>query len=359
MGQAERIEWITDQARWQELAEPWRLLAGSDPRPFAGPDWFGPWWSAFGRGARLRACAAWRGTELAGVLPLHLRGGRLAAMANYHTPTFCWPARDRAARAALLAAAAATRAASVELHALARADPPAEEAIAVLAAAGRVLLAEPVHASPVVDTRGDRDAYMSERASRMRKLRRLRRKLEREHEASFVLDADPLDLEADLGRGFAVEASGWKSGRGTAIASAPETEAFYRALARAHHARGELRLGWLHVDGRAVAFSLCLQRARRLYLLKTGYDRAARRDAPGLLLNLDLVERCFAGGLDAFELLGAQEEWKQVLATGTREHVRLHAYRRRPLPLARYVARRHALPRLRRMRALAAARRAS
>lgn len=359
MGQPERIEWITDEARWRELAEPWRLLAQDEPLPFAGPDWFGPWWSAFGGGSRLQVCALWRDGELAGVLPLHLRGRRLAAMANYHTPTFCWPVRDRAAGAALLAAVAAERAQSVELHALPRADASAEEAIAGLAAGGRLLLAEPVHASPVVDTRGDREAYMSERASRMRKLRRLRRKLEREHEAAFVLDAAPLDLDADLRRGFAVEASGWKSSRGTAIASAPETAAFYRALAHAHHARGELRLGWLHVDGRPVAFSLCLRRARRLYLLKTGYDRAARRDAPGLLLNLDLLERCFADGLEAFELLGAQEEWKQVLATGAREHVRLHAYRRRPLPLARYLARRHALPRLRDVRALAAARRAS
>jgi CelD/BcsL family acetyltransferase involved in cellulose biosynthesis len=342
-----RIEWVTSEDRWRELREPWRRLAAAEPTPFAGPAWFSCWWDAFGRPARLRVCAAWEGDDLVAVLPMHGSRGRLAAMANYHTPTFRWPARDDEARRNLLREALAGAPSDLDLHALPRDEDWTADALAACRERGRVVLADPAHVSPIVDARLDQGLYMQERASRIRKLRRLRRKLEREHAASFSVGPGAGDLDAELARGFAVEAAGWKGARGTAIASSPATEGFYRAVAHAHRELGELRLAWLHVDNRPVAFSLCLQRADRLYLLKTGYDRAFRRDAPGLLLNFDLIERCFAGEAKVFELLGAEEDWKQTFATSSRAHVRVRSYRRRPIPLARCLARRHALPALR------------
>ena len=71
----------------------------------------------------------------------------------------------------------------------------------------------------------------------------------------------PTDLEADLTDGFRVEGSGWKGRSGTAIVSAPETETFYRGVARAFQRRNELRLSRIVLDGTTVAFDLCLYTA--------------------------------------------------------------------------------------------------
>jgi CelD/BcsL family acetyltransferase involved in cellulose biosynthesis len=206
---------------------------------------------------------------------------------------------------------------------------------------------EPVHVSPIVDTTGDPAAYVRARASRRRTQRN---KLRREHAAEFVLDGAPGDLDAHLDLVFALEAAGWKGRAGTAIASAPETETFYRTLAHAHRDRGELRLAWLHLDGRPAAVDLLLLRDRRMYLLKTGLDEAFARLSAGGVLHLELIEQCFEDGMEACELLGDDEPWKRQLATHRREHVRLFSYRRRPPGLARYAGRRAVVPLLRRAR---------
>jgi CelD/BcsL family acetyltransferase involved in cellulose biosynthesis len=207
----------------------------------------------------------------------------------------------------------------------------------------RSLLVESVHVSPRVDIEGDLDAYVKQRKSR-REIRRRWRKLRREHAAEFRFDGNPEDLEADLRRGFEVEAAGWKARTGTAIASSPATVQFYTAIARAYHARGELRLVWLLIDGAPRAFNLCVERAGRLHLLKTGFDESAAALSPGLIVNLCTIERCFELGLRSYELLGGSEQWKGYFQTSSTAHVRMRSYRRAPLALSRYVARRYGVP---------------
>jgi CelD/BcsL family acetyltransferase involved in cellulose biosynthesis len=172
--------------------------------------------------------------------------------------------------------------------------------------------------------------------------------MNRDHEASFEIVRSPVDLESELETGFALEASGWKGEVGTAIVSSPETEAFYRAVARAFQARGELRLSHIALDGVPVAFSFCIEHGGRLYSLKSGYDESFRKIVPGLVLQVSIVETCFERGIDRYELLGNQTEWKTKLANGQRTHSTLHAYRRNPLGIARRAYRASLRPRLRR-----------
>ena len=79
-----------------------------------------------------------------------------------------------------------------------------------------------------------------------------------------------------------MEGSGWKTR--TAIASRPDTRRFYRDVARWAAGRGWLRLGFLRLDGRALAFDFCLEHAGTHYLLKTGFDPAFRAYGPGMLM---------------------------------------------------------------------------
>ena len=94
------------------------------------------------------------------------------------------------------------------------------------------------------------------------------------------------------------------------------------------------------LDGHWAAFDLCLLYGDRLYLLKTGYDERFRRLAPGLVMRLSIVERCFELGIDAHELLGDEAEWKRKFATGERAprglpRVRARASGQRELHLPR------------------------
>jgi CelD/BcsL family acetyltransferase involved in cellulose biosynthesis len=349
----ERLELITEASRLAALAGPWQELADGAPTPFSDHGWFMCWWEAFAPAGQLATLVVWRGEQLSGALPLHRQGRRLVALANYHTPVFAPLAVDPEAAAALIGAALDRRPSELLLTAL-----PAEDLTRELLRRGsrarrRILLDDAAHVSPIVDTSGDHAEYERERRSTLRTLMRRRRKLYREREAVFTVDEAPRVLDAALSAGFAVEASGWKTHNRSAIVSAPETEAFYRAIAHEYAARGELRLVWLHVDGQPAAFSFCLERRRRLFLLKTGFDEALATYTPGLVQQLELIDWCFATGREAYELLGDAESWKRQFATSEREHVRLWSYRPRPVPLARYAARRYGAPLLRRYRARA------
>src|SRR6185369_5086932 len=97
-----------------------------------------------------------------------------------------------------------------------------------------------------------------------------------------------------------------KGASGTAIISDPRTETFYREVASSFAERDELRLSRVVLDGHWAAFDLCL--------LKTGYDERFRRLAPGLVMRLSIIERCFELGLEAHELLGDDTEWKRKFA---------------------------------------------
>jgi CelD/BcsL family acetyltransferase involved in cellulose biosynthesis len=210
--------------------------------------------------------------------------------------------------------------------------------------------------SPIVDTSVGLEAFRA--ASRPRwgaPLERFRRKMIREHAASFELLRHPDDVDRVLDRGFAVEASGWKGQARTAVLSEPRTERFYRTVARAFAAQGQLALSWVCFGEEMVAFDLDLLVDGRLYLIKTGFDERYRRLAPGLVMRLAVIERCIEMGLMAHELLGDDSEWKRKFAGSARSHVELRMYGRDGRGTASWTYRRHVRPLLR--TAIVAARR--
>jgi CelD/BcsL family acetyltransferase involved in cellulose biosynthesis len=331
------IEWVDDPERFAALGEDWDGLLGEGSMPFDRHCWYSAWWKAFGEGRRLRVCVVSRDGRLQAVFPLVFNGRRLEAMANVHTPVFRPIAGEADALKAVAIAALESGFESLELAALPAGDEGTELLRHEARAAGLTTLVEAQHVSPIVDTTGSFEDWREGSKPRWRApLERFRRKMARDHDAAFSIVEPPSDLKAQLRAGFAVEASGWKGQVGTAITSSPETETFYRELARSFHDRDELRLSEISLDGVLVAFDLCLLFGNRLYLLKTGFDEGFRKLAPGLVMRLSIIERCFELGLDGHELLGDDSEWKRKFSTGERAHQVLRAYRRRPVALARY-----------------------
>jgi CelD/BcsL family acetyltransferase involved in cellulose biosynthesis len=341
------IEWIDDAGTFERLGEEWDGLLGDDARPFDLHCWYLSWWAAFGAGRELAICAARAEGRLVGVLPMLRQGSKLAALANVHTPVYRPLAADRLVSTALLRAAMEAGATELAMPSL-PAGEPSIEPLRDGSAGGMIATFGPGPVSPIVDTSGDFEDWRKRSKPRWgAPLERFRRKMIRDNDAQLEIVEAPVDLERELEQGFRVEASGWKGEQGTAILSSPDTHAFYRSVAERFHARDELRLSRVVLDGEVAAFDLCLLHRGRLYLLKTGFDERFRRLAPGLVMRLSIVERCFELGLEAHELLGDDSEWKRKFSTGARAHLELRAYRRNPLGMSRYLYRARLRPALR------------
>ena len=337
---SDRVEWVTDEARLGQLTVAWAALVGDDlaavSDPFMTLSWLLAWRRAFGSHASLAVALAWRGERLVGAIPLQRTAGGLVAMANEHTPSFRPLAVDAAALATITAAALDAAGGVLRLPMLAGDHPLARGH----AGAWRSLTS-PHTVSPVIDLTDGFDAWRALTRPRWRTpIERLARKMRRDHDAVVTLVQAPEDLDTVLDAGLAVEAAGWKGREGTAIASSPATTRFYREVAAAFEATGQLRVSSIALDGQLVAFALCLLHGNRLWQLKIAFDEEYKRLAPGLVMHVEAVERCFELGLTAYELLGDRSEWKDKFATSHRTYESWTGYARRPLPIGHYLARR-------------------
>lgn len=336
-----QIRWVTDPEDFAALRSDWERMPPAVASPFLSHAWFTAWWEAFGDDGAMRVATCWRDGALAAVLPLQFRAGVLTAMANEHTPRFGAVAVDPEARRRVLEAAMREQSSELHVPAIAVDDPIVEVFPTAARHARRGLHVVELDRSPVVATTGSYEDYHRSTKSRWgAPLERFRRKMIREHGAAFTTVAEPENLEGALDRGFAVEASGWKGRAGTAILSSAETTSFYRGLAQRFRAGGHLRISSLEFDRQMVAFDFTLLAGGVLHLLKTGYDEEFRRLAPGLVLRLSVIERCFELGLSAHHLGGAPDEWKEKFATHHLPHALYVSYRRRPPLVVRYGYRR-------------------
>lgn len=142
-----------------------------------------------------------------------------------------------------------------------------------------------------------------------------------------VLAPDIASFDALFDEAVAIEARGWKTPAGSAIAADPAKHAFFRAWLRGASANGSLRIAFLRIDGKAVAMQLAIVCDRSYWLLKIGYDEAYSRCSPGNLLMLYAVGWAAREGLGSFEFLGEDEPWIAALWTqAVRDCVNLRLY---------------------------------
>jgi CelD/BcsL family acetyltransferase involved in cellulose biosynthesis len=99
-----------------------------------------------------------------------------------------------------------------------------------------------------------------------------------------------------------------------------------------------------------VAFDYGIEAGGAFYIPKGGFDVEYRKLGPGQLLTYAGVKRAFETGLDTYELLGQQDEYKRQWTSDTRERLRLQAFPRRPAGSATYLAWRYGRPLVRKIR---------
>jgi CelD/BcsL family acetyltransferase involved in cellulose biosynthesis len=336
-------EWVTSARRFAELREPWNRLATDSL--FASWDWLDCWWRAFGRGAGMRVQVRWDQSELVGGMAFGLRGRHLWAMADEQTDLYTPVARSSQDLDAVLHAVAEGPWSRITLAGVPAEDPTTERLRETLRRRGWLLHEVFRESCPIIETRGSFDAYVQGLSGNARRqLSKARRRLERQGQLELRVVEPIAELEPVLAESFALEAAGWKGHSKSAILSSAQMTGFWRSLFERYQGLGALRLSELRLDGGLVAFCLGIVHNARLYTLKTSYDERYAYYAPGNVLRLEMIKRCFEQEIDFQELLGPMLRWKQRYATESRDTTVLRAYRRRPAPLVRYGGRRLVLP---------------
>jgi len=303
-----------------------RLALQADASIFARPAWLRIWWEVFGAG-ELEILALREAGELVAVLPLTRTGSRLAAPVNEHTPLYDPPARDAGAAEALYAAVLGGRARRLRIAEIEARDTTTGALVKAAARHGWRLRVRPLRHAPYRRVTGSVGDYLASVSKDRRKaMRRRRRRLEEGGEVTIEWVDGSERLDELLDEGLAVEGSGWKAAAGTAINSRAETDRYYRAIAEWAASVSALELGFVRLDGRAIAFQLALWDETSCYALKAGFDPEFRKVGPGVLLLHDMIVRAHERRVETVELLGDATDFKLSWGPLTREVVRMQAF---------------------------------
>jgi CelD/BcsL family acetyltransferase involved in cellulose biosynthesis len=329
---------------WDELAE------RTGAAPFLHAGWIEAWHKAFGSG-ELAVLAVRREGRVAGVLPVEARRGTLTSPTDWQTPLFGPVVEDGGAAEELASGLLARSGRRADLWFLPSDGHGIVEFGAAAGSAGFGRIVRTIARAPYVPVEGPFEEYMGSLDRKFRKeIGRLRRRLEERGAAAVVYEDGTERLDELLSEGFRLEGSGWKERAGTAILSAPAVEGFYRAVARWAAERGWLRLAFLRLDGRAIAFDFCLEHGGVFYVVKGGFDTEERKLAPGTLLTHDGIQRAFALGLSSYELLGQADDYKRSWTSHIRERLRFQAFPGTAAGFAEYAAWRYGRPLVKRLR---------
>lgn len=340
------VEEISDEASFAALEKEWNtfLVRSSMNAPFLRHEWFRTWWKAFGDGRKMAVfIAKTESGRWAAAAPLMeekgVRAGIpcriLTSMSNDHSCRFDFllsndPQDTPGDAVAAIAEAIARRRPGIDLIELQDilSDSPTVAAFRRLAARnGQEVGLRPSLLTPYIPVEGKWPVYFDAVSGHLkRNLRRRRRQLEEQGKVSIEQWTGDTLSEGDrladrLREGFEIEAMAWKGSAGTAIRENEVWGEFYRQLAQTAAERGWLRLYFLRVNDRPIAFYYTLLYDRKLYYLKLGYDPAYARYSPGILLHQEILESLFQEKVTELDFLGPMMEWKREWAKGERAHV--------------------------------------
>jgi CelD/BcsL family acetyltransferase involved in cellulose biosynthesis len=193
--------------------------------------------------------------------------------------------------------------------------------------------AESSEAAPYVTTEGSWTEYEAGLRRKFRgELRRRRKRLGDEGRLALEVYDGREDLEKLLEEGFRIEGSGWKESHRTSINTNPALQRFYTDIARWAAERDWLRLAFLRINDRAVAFDYCFECDGTHYLQKTGYETAYRKFAPGVIMRQLMLERAFfSSDIVAYDFLGVglgaeSAAWKREWTNRQQDRLFMHIF---------------------------------
>jgi CelD/BcsL family acetyltransferase involved in cellulose biosynthesis len=145
-------------------------------------------------------------------------------------------------------------------------------------------------------------------------VRRLERRLVRDHGLAFRVTDDRARLAADLDALVRLHAARWAgTGTGT-VAFAGRRLAFHRTFAERALEQGWLRLWLAEVDGRAIAAMYCLRIGDCDWYYQAGRDPAWDRHRVGFVLLARTIRAAFDDGMRAYRFGLGDEAYKARFA---------------------------------------------
>lgn len=338
------VEVVTEYADFLALESVWNALverAGVD-HPFLRHEWIHAWWDSFGQGQKLHIVLVRHRDEIVAIAPLKLTGARMYGLAvrrlefifNPHTPRLdLIIARSHREVCQHLGKYLADRRGLwdvVEMHQLPEGSRTLEELRATAENAGFPTGIWRSDDSPYLSLEGvTADEYFASLGTKHRSnMRNRAKRLAKLGKVHVEIVTGERGLATALEDGYAIEAAAWKGQARTAIRSDDGVRRFYSRVGHAAAQAGWLRLQFLTLDGRRIAFGYSLVYARKHYLLKAGYDPAFAPYSPFNLLCERLIRTSFEEGLAEFDFLGADAEWKTRWTRSTRPHYWLFLFSR-------------------------------
>lgn len=317
------VQWITDEAKFLALREPWNCLAsisrGYDV--FLRHEWFDAAWQ-WRREERcaLRIALVSRGAQLLGICPLMLQTpkqvglpARRLEFLSVPDTQFCDLVCNRGESANVCAAlSSALRARAHEWDVLDLRYLPEDAAAAALAEedntrTGLACTHTSWDANAFIDLTEPWDAFYGRRSRSLKKANNLaanRLRRAGSLEMYWVRRGErttPGQLDAVLEELVAVSARSWKGETGLTLDNA-RPGAFIRRLTRHATERGWLSMWCLRLDGKPVAMEYQLICGDEVFALRADFDRALEAISPGSYLSVQLLHQLFASGLRRYWL---------------------------------------------------------
>lgn len=326
---------ICDVDQWQALAAEWEKL--SPCRPLLSPAWLLPWWRHYGQRKAARelfvlAVHDHQG-QLVGLAPWYLeraryRGATIRFLGSGEVCSddmtiLCRPGDRQAVCRAIAdwmlcddpeARTAASRCERWNLLDLSGIDAE-DPTVACFLAACR-------HRSAIVHRRVSHNCWTIELPDswpkylgRLSKSHRKRiRRLERRYfDSGRVRPWEAVDRPT-LERGFAIltqlHAKRWRAQGEPGVFASPRFAAFHSDVARAMLDRGQLRLGWLELDGQPIAAEYQVASRDTIYAYQSGMDPAQAEHQPGNLSMIATIRRAIERGVANIDLMRGDEPYK-------------------------------------------------
>jgi CelD/BcsL family acetyltransferase involved in cellulose biosynthesis len=170
-------------------------------------------------------------------------------------------------------------------------DGPVMKLIGERAAAGRLRMQSiDRRARAVLDGGSDVQALLARQLSgkRLKELRRQRRRLAEAGVLAYVRN-EAKDVRGAAERFLALEASGWKGERGTALLKDRGLATFTRSMTRLLAREDKCSIHSLELDGEPIAMGVVLTSGNQAFLWKIAYDERYAAFSPGVQFIVDFM----------------------------------------------------------------------
>ncbi len=166
----------------------------------------------------------------------------------------------------------------------------------VLAARGMAVREYDGHERAILDPDRPGEDYLRESLGKKRskEYRRVRNRLVDLGQVTYRMLRDRDEIEDAIARFIALEKSGWKGERGTALACRDDWRAFFTDTVLGLAETGDCRIAELSLDGRVIASTVLIVSQDVAWMWKIAFDEMLSRYSPGVLLVLDVTEDLIA-----------------------------------------------------------------